>query len=151
MFPAHAFVALTLKLAQEQFGTTEYSTSLQKLWRSHLSFLPGMISVYFQSCGCYIQMTFLWCPCCAHARLISAINADLPYTHFPALFSFVFVIIFPAELELFIPYKEVEIPFWQKQSWGVWRFAGVRSRGKQECRLFCSKTFTVKHPRGQYW
>lgn len=27
---AHAFVALTLKLAQEQFGTTEYSTALQK-------------------------------------------------------------------------------------------------------------------------
>lgn len=38
------------------------------------------------------------CPCCAHIRLISAISADLCYTHFPALFSFCFVIIFPARI-----------------------------------------------------
>lgn len=55
-----------------------------------------MISVYFQSCGPYIPRTSMLCPCCAHARLISAINADLRYTHFPALFSFYFVIIFRA-------------------------------------------------------
>lgn len=56
-----SLAALTVKLAQEQSGTTEYSIALQKMWRSHLSLLPGMISVYFQSCGWYIQRTWVLC------------------------------------------------------------------------------------------
>lgn len=46
-------------------------------------------------------------------------------------------------LELFIPYKEAEISFWRKQTWGVWRFAGVMSIRKQECRLLCSLTWNI--------
>lgn len=57
-----------------------------------------MISVHFHSCGWYVQGTLVLCPCCAHTRLISAINADLCYTHFPALFLFYFVITSPAHI-----------------------------------------------------
>lgn len=46
-------------------------------------------------------------------------------------------------LELFIPCKEAEISFWRKQTWGVWRFAGVMSIRKQECRLLCSLTWNI--------
>lgn len=65
-----------------------------------------MISVYFQSRGCHVQRTFVFCPCCAHSRLIPAIHADLCYTHFPALFSFYSVIIFRAPTGALYPIQK---------------------------------------------
>lgn len=131
VFPAHAFVALTLKLAQEQFGTTQYFITLQKMWRSHL-FPPRYDFSLFPK---------LWLFHSEEFRVVSLLcshQADFSHKCRSVLHSFSsFVLIlfcnyFPCSYwsSLFHTKKWK----WQKQTWGVWRLAGVTSTGRQQCR-----------------
>lgn len=91
------------------------------------------------------------CPCCAHIRLISAISADLCYTHFPALFSFCFVIIFPARIGALYSIQRSGNDRSKLRSVKACRSYEHREAAMQECSAGSRKTFAVKHPRGQYW
>jgi len=129
--------------------------STAKMWRSHLFFLTVVISIHLQSYGHSIQRTFALCPLLVlTCRPISAMNAELCNAYFLVLFSSYLVTTFCVLLELFIAYKEVEIPFWQKKKlWGVWRSAEVMNTGNRKvgCSAVSHKAFAIEHPNLQYW